>query len=84
MSVLTLTLMVLGARGGAEPVLVTTSIAALAGSFVLFQVARRARRAASVPGEVTRRRRAAAGLPPALTGSGAHHHTSPSGEFPAS
>jgi uncharacterized integral membrane protein (TIGR00698 family) len=84
MSGLTLTLMVLGARSGAEPVLVATSIAALAGSFVLFQVARRARQAASVPGEVTRRRRAAAGLPPALTGSGAHHRASQSGEFPAS
>jgi uncharacterized integral membrane protein (TIGR00698 family) len=84
MSVLTLTLMVLGARAGAEPVVVATSVAAIAGSFVLFQVARRARLAASVPGEVTRRRRAAAGLPPALTGSGAHHPTSPSGEFPAS
>jgi uncharacterized integral membrane protein (TIGR00698 family) len=83
MSGLTLTLMVLGARG-AEPELVATSLAALAVSFVLFQVARRARLAASVPGEVTRRRRAAAGLPPALTGSGAHHHASPSGEFPAS
>jgi uncharacterized integral membrane protein (TIGR00698 family) len=81
MSGLTLTLMVLGARG-AEPALLATSIAALAGSFVLYQVARRARQAASVPGEVTRRRRAAAGLAPALTGSGAHHHAS--GEFPAS
>ncbi|HVU52684.1 MAG TPA: putative sulfate exporter family transporter [Polyangia bacterium] len=83
MSGLTLTLMVLGARG-VEPVLGATSLAALTGSFVLFQVARRARLAASVPGEVTRRRRAAAGLPAALTGSGAHRHTSPSGEFPAS
>jgi hypothetical protein len=83
MSGLTLTLMVLAARGSA-PGLVATSVAAVASSFILFQVARRARLAASVPGEVTRRRRAAAGLPPALTGSGAHHHASPSGEFPAS
>jgi uncharacterized integral membrane protein (TIGR00698 family) len=83
MSGLTLTLMVLGARGS-EPALVATSVAALAISFVLFEATRRARLAASVPGEVTRRRRAAAGLPPALTGSGAHHHASPSGEFPAS
>jgi uncharacterized integral membrane protein (TIGR00698 family) len=83
MSGLTLGLMVLGSRG-ATPGLVAASVAALAGSFTLFQVARRARLAASVPGEVTRRRRAAAGLAPALTGSGAHHHASPSGEFPAS
>lgn len=83
MSGLTLTLMVLGARGS-QPGLVATSVAALAGSFVLFQVARRARLAASVPGEVTRRRRAAAGLPATLTGSGAYHDHSPSGEFPAS
>ena len=83
MSGLTLTLMVLGARGS-QAGLVATSVATLAGSFVLFQVARRARLAASVPGEVTRRRRAAAGLPAALTGSGAYHNHSPSGEFPAS
>ncbi len=82
MSGLTLTLMMFAARGS-EPGLLATSTAALAGSFALLQIARRAQRTAAVPGEVTRRRRAAAGLP-ALTGSGAHHHASPSGEFPAS
>jgi uncharacterized integral membrane protein (TIGR00698 family) len=83
MSGLTLTLMLFAARGSG-PGLVATSALALAGSFILMQVARRAH-AADLPGEVTRRRRAANGLAaPSLTASGAHRHASPSGEFPAS
>ena len=82
MSGLTLTLLTLSAKG-AEVGLVATCAAALGGSFALFQVARRARSAATVPGEVTRRRRAALGLPPVLAASGASRHA-PSGEFPAS
>jgi uncharacterized integral membrane protein (TIGR00698 family) len=83
MSGLTLALLIFAARGS-EPGLVATSVSALAGSFALLQIARRAQARAAVPGEVTRRRRAAAGFGP-LTESGTHGRlTSPSGEFPVS
>ncbi len=88
MSGLTLALLTLAIRGSGLQLLVTCA-ASVAGSFALLQLARRAKGALQQPVGVTRRRR----VPPsigepalatALTGSGAHHHTSPSGEYPAS
>jgi uncharacterized integral membrane protein (TIGR00698 family) len=91
MSGLTLTLMVLASRG-LRAELILTSVAAVGGSFAVWQLVRRTRSFLVISAEVSRRHRAvtASGpifLPPsvsapasALTASGAHRRASATGE----
>jgi uncharacterized integral membrane protein (TIGR00698 family) len=91
MSGLTLTLMVLASRGSRAE-LVLTSVAAVGGSFALWQLLRRTRSFPVIAAEVSRRHRAvtasgpiflspAVSAPaPALTASGAYRRASATGE----
>ena len=89
MSGLTLALMVLASRGERGE-LVLTSVAAVGGSFALWQLIRRTRSFMLVSAEVSRRHRAMTASGPilvsaaasALTASGAHRHASATGEHP--
>jgi uncharacterized integral membrane protein (TIGR00698 family) len=88
MSGLTLALLMEAIRGSGIQ-LMGTCIASVAGSFALLQLARRAKSYLQQPVGVARRRRVSSALgepalASALTASGAHQHSSPSGEYPAS
>jgi hypothetical protein len=89
MSGLTLALTVLASRG-LRSQLVLTSLAAVGGSFAVWQLLRRTHSFMMISAEVARRDRAMTASGPilvsatasALTASGAHRHASPTGEHP--
>ncbi len=92
MSGLTLALMVMTSRRGARASCSLTSVAAVGGSFALWQLMRRTRSFMVLSAEVSRRHRAMTASGPifvssavsasALTASGAHRHASATGEHP--